>query len=225
MSGLRATGICQRGDFRVAPLFYLCKPKLMSIQLDHGRASSWTFSIAIARQVKMNLPPARARAGSRRKSFSLPPGGVRSGKVLRHCRITLSWPFLFLVSAAQLLPDRADVKALAGRALLAQGQAEFATRAISRRHGGEHPVTPACACCYGKPAASPSKLSGHAAQHDSCPLARNQRTPRSWRKFSKLLAAQADAPTTVGVAHYLEERRESPRSGRSTLAICKLRLR
>ncbi len=70
--------------------------------------------------------------------------------------------FLFLVTAAQLLPERADVKALAGRALLAQGTRN-SPLAISPWHGRNSPGTPRFACCYGKHAASLKHRPSYAA--------------------------------------------------------------
>jgi len=113
--------------------------------------------------------------------------------------------FLFLVSAAQLLPDRADVKALAGRALLAQGQAEFATRYLTqawRRAPGDASLRMLLWQARSQsetPAMLRSMILAHLPEINA---------PEELAQVLKLLAAQADAPTTVGVAHYLEERRE-----------------
>lgn len=113
--------------------------------------------------------------------------------------------FLFLVNAAQLLPDRADVQALAGRALLAQGDAELATRYLTlawRKIPGDLSLRMLLWQARSQsetPATLRSMILAHLPEINA---------PKELAQVLKLLAAQADAPTTVGVAYYLEERRE-----------------
>ncbi|OUM37007.1 glycosyl transferase [Pseudomonas putida] len=113
--------------------------------------------------------------------------------------------FLFFVNAAQLLPDRADVQALAGRALLAQGHAEFATRYLTlawRKLPGDATLRMLLWQARSQsetPANLRSMILAHLPEINA---------PKELAQVLNLLAAQADAPTTVGVVRYLEERRE-----------------
>lgn len=113
--------------------------------------------------------------------------------------------FLFLVTAAQLLPDRADVKALAGRALLAQGRAELATRYLTLAWQKlPADVTLRMLLWQARSQSeTPAKLRSMILAHLP-----EINAPKELAQVLKLLAAQADALTTVGVVHYLEERRE-----------------
>ncbi|MBF8788717.1 glycosyltransferase family 2 protein [Pseudomonas asiatica] len=113
--------------------------------------------------------------------------------------------FLFLVNAAQLLPDRADVQALAGRALLAQGDAELATRYLTlawRRIPGDLSLRMLLWQARSQsetPATLRSMILAHLPEITA---------PKELAQVVKLLAAQADAPAVVGVVHYLQEQRE-----------------
>ena len=174
----------------------------MSIQLDHGR------------ETLMDIFHRHRKAGEDELATRVLE---RAMQIVKHRPEALIWKgiaalphnpklaFLFLVSAAQLLPDRADVKALAGRALLAQGQAEFATRYLTqawRRAPGDASLRMLLWQARSQsetPAMLRSMILAHLPEINA---------PEELAQVLKLLAAQADAPTTVGVAHYLEERRE-----------------
>ncbi|WP_409489169.1 glycosyltransferase [Pseudomonas promysalinigenes] len=113
--------------------------------------------------------------------------------------------FLFFANAAKALPDRADIHALVGRSLLAQGQPALATRYLT-----------------GAWKLQPNDLALRLTLWE----ARSQsETPADLRRMVlahlpdihagkelavvlKLLAAQADAPGTVGVVRYLPEQKE-----------------
>lgn len=113
--------------------------------------------------------------------------------------------FLFFANAAKALPDRADIHALVGRSLLAQGQPALATRYLTDAWKLQ-----------------PNDLALRLTLWE----ARSQsETPADLRRMVlahlpdihagkelavvlKLLAAQADAPGTVGVVRYLPEQKE-----------------
>ncbi|WP_434772257.1 glycosyltransferase [Pseudomonas entomophila] len=113
--------------------------------------------------------------------------------------------FLFFAEAAQALPKRADIHALVGRSLLAQGNPALATRYLTHAWKTQ-----------------PNDL----ALRLSLWEARSQsETPAELRRMIlahlpdihggkelglvlKLLAAQADAPGTVGVVRYVPEHKE-----------------
>lgn len=113
--------------------------------------------------------------------------------------------FLFFAEAAQALPERADVHALVGRSLLAQGNPALATRYLTHAWKTQ-----------------PNDLALRLTLWE----ARSQsETPAELRRMIlahlpdiqggkelgvvlKLLAAQADAPSTVGVVRYVPEHKE-----------------
>lgn len=113
--------------------------------------------------------------------------------------------FLFFAEAAQALPERADVHALVGRSLLAQGNPALATRYLTHAWKTQ-----------------PNDLGLRLTLWE----ARSQsETPAELRRMIlahlpdihggkelgvvlKLLAAQADAPSTVGVVRYVPEHKE-----------------
>lgn len=113
--------------------------------------------------------------------------------------------FLFFSNAARALPERADIHALIGRSLLAQGHSALACKYLTTAW---------------------RKQPNEAAIRMTLWEARSQaNTPAELRRMIlaylpeiasgkelalvlKLLAAQADAPRTVGVMRYVEERRE-----------------
>ena len=113
--------------------------------------------------------------------------------------------FLFLVTAAQLLPERADVKALAGRALLAQGHAELATRYLTmawQKLPGDATLRMLLWQARSQsetPAKLRSMILAHLPEINS---------PKELAQVLKLLTAQTGAAGTVGVVHYLEQQRE-----------------
>lgn len=113
--------------------------------------------------------------------------------------------FLFLVNAVQLLPDRADIQALVGRALLAQGLAELATRYLTlawRKQPNDLSLRMMLWQARSQ-SETPAKLRGMILAHLP-----EINAPKELAQVLKLLAGQVDAPGTVGVVHYLEERRE-----------------
>ncbi|WP_263226610.1 glycosyltransferase [Pseudomonas alabamensis] len=113
--------------------------------------------------------------------------------------------FLFFAEAALALPERADVHALVGRSLLAQGNPALATRYLTHAWKTQ-----------------PNDLALRLTLWE----ARSQsETPAELRRMIlahlpdihggkelgvvlKLLAAQADAPSTVGVVRYVPEHKE-----------------
>ncbi|AMA46813.1 glycosyltransferase family 2 protein [Pseudomonas alabamensis] len=113
--------------------------------------------------------------------------------------------FLFFAEAAQALPERADVHALVGRSLLAQGNPALATRYLTHAWKTQ-----------------PNDLALRLTLWE----ARSQsETPAELRRMIlahlpdihggkelgvvlKLLAAQANAPSTVGVVRYVPEHKE-----------------
>lgn len=113
--------------------------------------------------------------------------------------------FLFFAEAAQALPERADVHALVGRSLLAQGNPTLATRYLTHAWKTQ-----------------PNDLALRLTLWE----ARSQsKTPAELRRMIlahlpdihggkelgvvlKLLAVQADAPATVGVVRYVPEHKE-----------------
>lgn len=113
--------------------------------------------------------------------------------------------FLFLATAAQLLPERADVQALAGRALLAQGQVELATRYLTmawQKLPGDATLRMLLWQARSQsetPAKLRSMILAHLPEINS---------PKELAQVLKLLTAQAGASGTVGVVHYLEQQRE-----------------
>lgn len=113
--------------------------------------------------------------------------------------------FLFFVNAAQLLPDRADIQALAGRALLAQGLAALATRylTLAWRKLPDDASLRMLLWQARSQSEAPAKLRSMILAHLP-----EINAPKELAQVIKLLAAQADAPRTVGVVRYLEERRE-----------------
>jgi len=113
--------------------------------------------------------------------------------------------FLFFINAAQLLPDRADVQALVGRALLAQGLAVLATRYLTQAWQ-KLPDDPSLRMLLWQarsqsepPATLRSMILAHLPEINA---------PKELAQVIKLLAAQADAPRMVGVVRYLEAHRE-----------------
>lgn len=113
--------------------------------------------------------------------------------------------FLFFAEAAQALPERADVHALVGRSLLAQGSPALATRYLTYAWKTQ-------------PNDLALRLTLWEARSKS-------ETPAELRRMIlahlpdihggkelglvlKLLAAQADVPSTIGVVRYLPEHKE-----------------
>jgi GT2 family glycosyltransferase len=116
--------------------------------------------------------------------------------------------FLFLGSAAQALPGRADVRALAGRSALALQQPELATRLLAAAWQ-QMPTDPAL------------RIMLWHARSQSMPPARLRKLifthlpeiedPAELGLVLKMLAAQSDAPGEVGVVRF--DRQNSEISG------------
>ncbi|WP_449434867.1 glycosyltransferase [Pseudomonas putida] len=113
--------------------------------------------------------------------------------------------FLFFTNAAQALPERADIHALVGRSLLAQGQPELATRYLTTAWR-QQPNDPALRMLLWQARSqseSPAELRRMILAYLPEISAGNELA-----LVLKLLAGQADAPGTVGVVRYLPEQRE-----------------
>lgn len=113
--------------------------------------------------------------------------------------------FIYLSNAAHALPDRADVHALLGRSMLAQGQPELATRYLSAVWQ-KLPNDPSLRMILWQArsqSASPAELRRMVLAHLPDITA-----PNELNFVLKILAAQTDAPGTVGVVRYLPEEKE-----------------
>lgn len=113
--------------------------------------------------------------------------------------------FIYLSNAAHALPDRADVHALLGRSMLAQGQPELATRYLSAIWQ-KLPHDPSLRMMLWQArsqSASPAELRRIILAHMPDITA-----PNELNFVLKILAAQTDAPSTVGVVRYLPEEKE-----------------
>ena len=198
MSGFRA-GHMPKGRLSGRPSFYICsQAKLMSRQLDHGRE---TLMGIFHRHRQANEHDAAATA-LRCRFPSIGPKHSY-GKASRPCRRRPSWLFIFC-QCARALPERADVHALVGAA----------TGARPLRDGHALPYkcleTSAQRSC---PAANP--LGGRSRSETPAELRRtilahlpDIQTGKELGLVIKLLAAQSDAPGTIGVVRYLPEQKE-----------------
>ena len=113
--------------------------------------------------------------------------------------------FIYLSNAAHALPDRADVHALLGRSMLAQGQPELAARYLSAVWQ-KLPNDPSLRMMLWQArsqSASPAELRRMILAHLPDITA-----PNELNFVLKILAAQTDAPGTVGVVRYLPEEKE-----------------
>jgi GT2 family glycosyltransferase len=113
--------------------------------------------------------------------------------------------FIYLSNAAHALPDRPDVHALLGRSMLAQGQPELATRYLSTVWQ-KLPNDPSLRMMLWQArsqSASPAELRSMILAHLPEITA-----PNELNFVLKILAAQTDAPGTVGVVRYLPEEKE-----------------
>jgi len=113
--------------------------------------------------------------------------------------------FLFFANAAQALPDRADIHALIGRSLLAQGHAALACMYLTTawRQQPNEPALRMTLWQARSEAETPAELRRLILANLPEITAANELA-----LVLKLLAAQADAPGTVGVMRYIEARRE-----------------
>jgi len=113
--------------------------------------------------------------------------------------------FIYLSNAAHALPDRPDVHALLGRSMLAQGQPELATRYLSAVWQ-KLPNDPSLRMMLWQArsqSASPAELRRMILAHLP-----DITTPKELNFVLKILAAQTDAPGTVGVVRYVPEEKE-----------------
>ncbi|MDY1015750.1 glycosyltransferase family 2 protein [Pseudomonas coleopterorum] len=113
--------------------------------------------------------------------------------------------FIYLSNAAHALPDRADVHALLGRSILAQGQPELATRYLSAVWQ-KLPNDPSLRMILWQArsqSANPAELRRTILAHLPDITA-----PNELNFVLKILAAHTDAPGTVGVVRYLPEEKE-----------------
>ena len=107
--------------------------------------------------------------------------------------------FLYLACAAQALPHRADIRALAGRSILAQQQPERASKLLTAAWQ-QMPADPALRITLWQARSKTEKPEKLRRQI----LARlpDIDDAKELSLVLSLLAAQIDAPATVGVAHY-----------------------
>ncbi|MFJ4157045.1 glycosyltransferase family 2 protein [Pseudomonas sp. NPDC089752] len=113
--------------------------------------------------------------------------------------------FLFFSNAAQALPERADIHALIGRSLLAQGHNDLACRYLTTAWR-KQPNEPAIRMTLWQArnlAQTPAEL-----RRMILAYLPEIASGKELALLLKLLAAQPDAPRTVGVMRYVEERRE-----------------
>lgn len=113
--------------------------------------------------------------------------------------------FIFLSNAAHALPDRADVHALLGRSMLAQGRADMAARYLAAVWQ-KLPHDPSLRMMLWQArsqSASPAELRRLILAHLPDITA-----PNELNFVLKILAAQTDGPGTVGVVRYLPEEKE-----------------
>ncbi|QXI34976.1 glycosyltransferase family 2 protein [Pseudomonas promysalinigenes] len=113
--------------------------------------------------------------------------------------------FLFFANAAKALPDRADIHALVGRSLLAQGQPALATRYLTDAWKlqpndlGLRLTLWEARSFSETPAVLRRMILAHLP---------DIHTGKELAVVLKLLAAQSDAPGTVGVVRYLPDHKE-----------------
>jgi GT2 family glycosyltransferase len=174
----------------------------MSRQLDHGRE---TLMDIFHRHQQANEHEAAAAVLERALQVPAYRPEALVWKGIAALPQTPKLAFLFFAEAAQTLPERADVHALVGRSLLAQGNPALATRYLTHAWKTQ-----------------PNDLALRLTLWE----ARSQsETPAELRRMIlahlpdiqggkelgvvlKLLAAQADAPSTVGVVRYVPEHKE-----------------
>jgi GT2 family glycosyltransferase len=113
--------------------------------------------------------------------------------------------FIYLSNAARALPGRADVHALLGRSMLAQGQPKLATRYLSAvwQKLPNDPSLRMTLWHARTQSISPTELRRIIFAHLPDITA-----PTELNFVLKILAAQTDAPSTVGVVRYLPEEKE-----------------
>ncbi|MBH3345528.1 glycosyltransferase [Pseudomonas parafulva] len=113
--------------------------------------------------------------------------------------------FLFFAEAAKALPDRADIHALVGRSLLAQGQPTLATRYLTNAWKLQPNDLGLRLTLWEARSLSetPADLRRMILAHLP-----DIHTGKELAVVLKLLAAQSDAPATVGVVRYLPDHKE-----------------
>lgn len=113
--------------------------------------------------------------------------------------------FLFFAEAAKALPDRADIHALVGRSLLAQGQLTLATRYLTNAWKLQPNDLGLRLTLWEARSLSetPADLRRMILAHLP-----DIHTGKELAVVLKLLAAQSDAPGTVGVVRYLPDQKE-----------------
>ncbi|MBF8776598.1 glycosyltransferase family 2 protein [Pseudomonas fulva] len=113
--------------------------------------------------------------------------------------------FLFFAEAAEALPDRADIHALVGRSLLAQGQPTLATRYLTNAWKLQPNDLGLRLTLWEARSLSetPADLRRMILAHLP-----DIHTGKELAVVLKLLAAQSDAPGTVGVVRYLPDQKE-----------------
>ncbi|MBF8680110.1 glycosyltransferase family 2 protein [Pseudomonas fulva] len=119
--------------------------------------------------------------------------------------LTPKLAFLFFAEAAKALPDRADIHALVGRSLLAQGQPKLATRYLTNAWKLQPNDLGLRLTLWDARSQSetPSELRRIILAHLP-----DIHTGKELAVVLKLLAAQSDAPGTVGVVRYLHDQKE-----------------
>ncbi|MBA1193702.1 glycosyltransferase [Pseudomonas entomophila] len=113
--------------------------------------------------------------------------------------------FLFFAEAAQALPERADVHALVGRSLLAQGSPALATRYLT--HAWKTQPNDLALRLTLWEARSKSETPAE-LRHMILAHLPDIHVGKELGLVLKLLAAQADVPSTIGVVRYVPEHKE-----------------
>ncbi len=192
-----------KGRLSGRPSFYFfSQAKLMSRILDHGRE---TLLDVFHRHRQANEHELAAAALERALQTAeyRPEALVWKGIAALPQRPELA--FLYFANAAKALPERADVHALVGRSLLAQNHFEFATRYLTTVWKVQPNDLGLRLMLWEARAksAAPDKLRRMILAH--LPDIQNG---KELAQVLRLLAAQADAPRTVGVVRYVPEVRE-----------------
>lgn len=193
----------QRGDFRVAPLFIFCsQAKLMSRILDHGRE---TLMNTFHRHRQANAHDLAAAALERALQTAEYRPEAQLWKGIAALPQAPELAFLFFANAARALPERADIHALIGRSLLAQGHSALACKYLTtawRQQPNEAAIRMTLWQARSE-ALAPAEL-----RRMILAYLPEISSGKELALLLKLLAAQPDAPRTLGVMRYVEERRE-----------------
>ena len=193
----------RKGAALGSPLFsFFVISQLMSTFLDHGRE---TLMDIFHRHRQANEPDLAAAALERAMQIAEYRPEAMVWKGIATLSKSPELAFLFFGNAALALPERADIHALVGRSLLAQGHASLATRYLTEawRRQPNDPALRMTLWQARSQSESPTDLRQMIIAHLPEITAANELT-----LVLKLLAGQADALTTIGVVRYLSESSE-----------------